>query len=176
MQELETRSGLLDQSVNDRFEALEQRSQGFAMDLERHEADAGEALLRRSTALKDEIAGTSARLDEEEAQSLTSLRARLSGLRDETSTIARALRDTEALALGEWRGAMERISTQLGEMDETIAKRSGDQLRQAQALGEAARLAVARFEALDARLTVIGETTAALWPRSPGAWIRWSAA
>jgi flagellar biosynthesis chaperone FliJ len=158
MQELETRSGLLDQSVNDRFEALEQRSQGFAMDLERHEADAGEALLRRSTALKDEIAGTSARLDEEEAQSLTSLRARLSGLRDETSTIARALRDTEALALGEWRGAMERISTQLGEMDETIAKRSGDQLRQAQALGEAARLAVARFEALDARLTVIGET------------------
>jgi hypothetical protein len=31
-------------------------------------------------------------------------------------------------------------------------------LRQAQALGEAARLAVARFEALDARLTVIGET------------------
>jgi hypothetical protein len=41
MQELETRSGLLDQSVNDRFEALEQRSQGFAMDLERHEADAG---------------------------------------------------------------------------------------------------------------------------------------
>jgi VIT1/CCC1 family predicted Fe2+/Mn2+ transporter len=65
MQELETRSGLLDQSVNDRFEALEQRSQGFAMDLERHEADAGEALLRRSTALKDEIAGTSARLDEE---------------------------------------------------------------------------------------------------------------
>jgi plasmid replication initiation protein len=65
--------------------------------------------------LKEEIAGTSARLDEEEAQSLTSLRARLSGLRDETSTIARALRDTEALALGEWRGAMERISTQLGE-------------------------------------------------------------
>jgi hypothetical protein len=159
--DLEARSGQLDRSISDRFETLEQRSQGFAMDLERHEEDAREALLRRSGVLKDEISGTSARLDEEEAQSLTSLRARLSGLRDETATIARALRDTETLALGEWQGTLERISGQLGEMDNAIARRSGEQLTQAQALGETARLAAARFEALDARLTVIGEANRA---------------
>lgn len=157
LSDLEQRSGQLGRSIEQRFEGLEQRSQGFAMDLERHESDAREALLRRSATLDDEIASARTTLDSEEAQSLTSLRARLSGLRDETATIARALRDTEGLAQSEWQASLDRINRQLGDMDGAIARRSGEQLVQAQALGEAARVAVARFEALDARLTVMGE-------------------
>jgi methyl coenzyme M reductase beta subunit len=42
-------------------------------------------------------------------------------------------------------------------MDGQIEKRTRDQMTQAQALGETARVATARYEALDARLTVIGE-------------------
>lgn len=154
---LEKRVDELHGSVTGRFEALDQRSQGFAMDLEKHEEEARDTLRRRSATLNEEIAATRVQLDDEEAQSITSLRARLSGLRDETATVARALRESEASALTEWQGVIERIEGQLRDMDGQIEKRTRDQMTQAQALGETARVATARYEALDARLTVIGE-------------------
>jgi hypothetical protein len=96
LRELEKRVDELHGSVAGRFEALDQRSQGFAMDLEKHEEEARDTLRRRSATLNEEIAATRVQLDDEEAQSITSLRARLSGLRDETATVARALRESEA--------------------------------------------------------------------------------
>ncbi|WP_157098929.1 coiled-coil domain-containing protein [Novosphingobium rosa] len=157
MAELDGRVSQLLGSIDDQFEALDKRSQGFAMDLEKHEEEARDTLRRRSATLNEEIAATRAQLDNEEAESLTSLRARLSGLRDETATVARALRESEASALTEWQAVIERIESQLRDMDGQIEKRTRDQMTQAQALGETARVATARYEALDARLTVIGE-------------------
>jgi hypothetical protein len=159
MAELDGRVSQLLGSIDDQFDALDQRSAGFAMDLEKHEEEARDGLRRRSTTLNEELAATRAQLDNEEAESLTSLRARLSGLRDETATVARALRESEASALTEWQGVIERIEGQLRDMDGQIEKRTRDQMTQAQALGETARVATARYEALDARLTVIGEAS-----------------
>jgi hypothetical protein len=155
--DLETRAGALDRSLQGQFEALEQRSQGFAMDLERHEAEAREALRHRSATLDEEIASTRARLDGEEAESITSLRARLSGLRDEAATIARSLRETENTAHAEWQASLGRITAQLGELDQISVRQNIDRLAEARALSEAGQTALSRYEALDTRLSAIGE-------------------
>lgn len=157
MEELEARSTQLDEAMQRQFEALEQRSQGFAMDLERHESDAHDALRRRAATLSEEISGTQAKLDSEEEQSLTSLRARLSGLRDEAATVARALRDTEVTAKSEWQASLARITAQLEEFDQISQRQNIDRLAEARALSEAGQTALLRFEALDARLSAIGE-------------------
>jgi ElaB/YqjD/DUF883 family membrane-anchored ribosome-binding protein len=92
---LEGRTQQLDAVITGRFEALEQRSTGFSLDLERHEADANDALRRRASVMGEEIAATRARLDQDEAEALTSLRARLSAMRDEAAIIGRSLRETK---------------------------------------------------------------------------------
>jgi hypothetical protein len=75
--DLEARSRLLADSISARFEALEARSAGFALDLERHEGEARDTLRTRAAALGEEVDKARHLLDESEAAALTSLRARL---------------------------------------------------------------------------------------------------
>ncbi|MGK3816870.1 hypothetical protein, partial [Enterococcus faecium] len=61
---LENRTQQLDAVITGRFEALEERSTGFALDLERHESEAREALRLRAGLMGEELAATRARLDQ----------------------------------------------------------------------------------------------------------------
>ncbi|HZU62541.1 MAG TPA: hypothetical protein VFF98_02570 [Novosphingobium sp.] len=119
------------------------------------EEAAGAVLGERIAALQAEIAAARATLDGEEAQSLTSLRARLSALRDESQTIGRALRDQEHTALGQWRA-------EAGEMAADIARRQRAHLADAETLAATLDTTRQRLTDIEARLTAIGASDAAL--------------
>ena len=110
---LEARTRELEAVIAGRFEALEARSHGFGLDLDKHEADAREALRQRAATLNDEVTATYARLARDEAECLTSLRVRLNALRDESATVGRALRDSETGALAAWQANVAQISAEV---------------------------------------------------------------
>ena len=152
---LEGRTRLLDQSISGRFDALEERSHGFAMDLERHEADARDALRQRSSAMAEDIAASRARLDREEAEALTSLRARLVALRDEAGTVARSLREGENGALATWQGSVARLAEDLAHFDAQVAERHAAAIAHASQLGSATEATSIRLAQAEARIEAI---------------------
>ena len=160
---LETRTQHLDRVITGRFEALEERSTGFALDLERHESDARESLRQRAAVLGDEIAATRSRLDRDEADALTSLRARLSALRDEAATISRALREGETGALAEWQSSIIRLSGDMTHFDNEVNGRHATAIDHAGRLGamtEATTLRLAQAEARIEALTIADNAVA----------------
>ena len=152
---LEDRTHLLDQAISGRFEALDDRSTGFALDLERHESEARETMRQRSATMAEEIATTRARLDHEEAEALTSLRARLVALRDETSTVARSLRDGESGALAAWQSSVARLTEDLAQFDGQVAQRYAAAIEQSAQLGNATEAATIRLTQAEARIEAI---------------------
>jgi hypothetical protein len=161
---LETRTAQLERAIASRFEALEQRSSGFAIDLERHEADVRDALHARCAQMADEINATRARLDASEAEALTSLRARLSGLRDEAATLSRALRDGESSALADWQASITRLSADIARFDAETETRHTTAIAHAANLGaqtEATTLRLAQAEARIEALTIADAGVAA---------------
>ncbi|NOW44640.1 hypothetical protein FHW96_000782 [Novosphingobium sp. SG751A] len=159
---LESRTQQLDAVITGRFEALEARSTGFALDLERHEAEAREALHLRAAAMGDEIAATRAQLDSHEAEALTSLRARLSALRDEAATIGRSLRENEAVALGDWQAATARLTNDLSRIDRELAQRHDAAIERAGKLGVMSEATSLRLAQAEARLEAIAAADAAV--------------
>lgn len=154
---LEARTQQLDRVITGRFDALDERSTGFALDLERHESDARETLRQRAAVLGDEIAATRSRLDRDEADALTSLRARLSALRDEAATISRALREGETGALAEWQSSIIRLSGDMTRFDAEVNGRHAMAIDHAGRLGamtEATTLRLAQAEARIEALTI----------------------
>lgn len=152
---LEGRTQQLDAVITGRFEALEQRSTGFSLDLERHEADANDALRRRASVMGEEIAATRARLDQDEAEALTSLRARLSAMRDEAAIIGRSLRENEAVALGDWQAATARLTNDLARLDQDLAQRHDAAIERAAKLGVMSEASSLRLAQAEARLEAI---------------------
>lgn len=159
---LEQRTHQLDTVITGRFEALEVRSTGFALDLERHESEASEALRRRASVMGEEIAATRARLDQDEAEALTSLRARLSALRDEAATIGRSLRENEAVALGDWQAATARLSHDLERIDRELAERHDSAIERAGRLGVMSEATSLRLAQAEARLEAIAAADVAV--------------
>jgi len=152
---LESRTQQLDAVISGRFDALEERSTGFALDLERHEIDAREALRLRAGVMGEELAATRARLDQDEAEALTSLRARLSALRDEAATIGRSLRENEAVALGDWQAATSRLANDLSRIDRELTARHDTAIERAAKLGVASEASSLRLAQAEARLEAI---------------------
>lgn len=159
---LESRTQQLDAVITGRFDALEARSTGFALDLERHEAEARDTLQRRAAAMGDEIAATRARLDQDEAEALTSLRARLSALRDEAATIGRSLRENEAVALGDWQAATARLTNDLSRIDRELAQRHDAAIERAGKLGVMSEATSLRLAQAEARLEAIAAADVAV--------------
>lgn len=157
---LESRTQQLDNVITGRFEALEQRSTGFALDLERHESEARDAMRLRASVMGDEIAATRARLDQDEAEALTSLRARLSALRDEAGTIGRSLRENEAVALGDWQAATARLTHDLARIDRELAERHDLAIERAGKLGVMSEATSMRLAQAEARLEAIAQADA----------------
>ena len=161
---LEARTQQLDTVITGRFDALEERSAGFSIDLERHEVEAREALRQRAAAMAEEVAATRLRLDESEAEALTSLRARVSALRDEAGNLGRALREGETAALAEWQTSVTRLSEDLARFDRDIARRHDEAIERSTRLGqhtEATTLRLAQAEARIEALTVADSSVAA---------------
>lgn len=161
---LEARSSQLDMLITGRFDALDERSSGFALDLERQESEAREALRARAAALGDELATNASRLDEQEAQALASLRARINALRDEGGALARALREGESGALADWQAQLARLSEKLGEFDADLSERHRRAIENAAKLGaqtEATTLRLAQAEARIEALTLADNSVAA---------------
>ncbi|HWU02924.1 MAG TPA: ATPase, partial [Novosphingobium sp.] len=152
---LESRTQQLAAAMTGRFEALEARSHGFAIDLEKHEADARDALRQRAATLNEEVSATRARLDREEAESLVSLRARLSALRDEAGSLSRALRDGEATAMADWQAAVQRMGEDVARMDSDIAAHHHARLEQTARLGALTEASLARLIQAEARIESI---------------------
>lgn len=159
---LESRTQQLDAVITGRFDALEARSTGFALDLDRHEAEARDALQRRAAVMGEEIAATRARLDQDEAEALTSLRARLSALRDEAATIGRSLRENEAVALGDWQAATARLTNDLSRLDRELAQRHDAAIERAGKLGVMSEATSLRLAQAEARLEAIAAADAAV--------------
>ncbi|NBC36116.1 hypothetical protein GTZ99_06035 [Novosphingobium sp. FSY-8] len=149
---LTTRATQIDEQIEGAMEALEARSRGFAMDLEKHDTDAREAIRRRAAALTAEIAATRDKLDSEEAQSLTSLRARLNALRDETATIARALREGEASAMADLRQTTSRLTAEVESIDSDLSSRQNSRIEQARQLTTLVEASTSRLIQMEARL------------------------
>lgn len=159
---LEARTRLLDQTISGRFEALEERSNGFALDLERHEAEARDAMRQRSQAMAEDIAASSARLDREEAEALTSLRARLVALRDEAGTVARSLRDGESGAMAAWEGSVARLAQDMAQFDADLAQRHATAIANATQLGSVTEATSIRLAQAEARIEAITIADSAL--------------
>jgi hypothetical protein len=152
---LESRTRLLDNSINDRFEALETRSTGFALDLERHEAEARDAIRHRSATMAEEVEASRMRLDREEAEALTSLRARLMALRDEGSSVARALREGESSAIATWQSSVARLAEDLARFDTHVTERHAAAIAHATQLGSATEATSIRLAQAEARIEAI---------------------
>lgn len=105
--------------ANERFAALNARSEEYRTQLDGHEIEALAAIRSRATSLGEELAASRAALDDQEAQSLTSLRARLGALRDESAAMIRALREGEEAALETWGLAVRRLE---GDLASAIAE------------------------------------------------------
>lgn len=122
----------LDEIAGARFAELNERSDEFRTQLEKHEIEAMAAIRSRAAALSEEMAETRVQLDDEEAQCLTSLRNRLAFLRDEGTAVSRSLRDGEAQASDGWRESLARIEEDKGRVIEEF-------MRIEEAAAEAAR-------------------------------------
>lgn len=116
--EFAVRCEQLEVLTDQRFAALNQRSEAFRTALDLSEVDALAAMRTRIATLIAEIDTTRIQLDRHEAESLTSLRARLGALRDESDVVSRALANEQARAIADWRadfGELEAARKSAGE-------------------------------------------------------------
>ncbi|WP_374530019.1 ATPase [Novosphingobium sp.] len=139
----------LEAITQNRFAALNERSNEFRAQLDAHEIEILAAIRSRAKALGEELDGVRGQLDSSEAESLTSLRARLGAVRDESAAIARSLRDSEGSALDAWRRSIGQLEEDLSA---AVAKVEAiDEAAMASARKRLAELA-AEAEQVDARM------------------------
>ena len=140
----------LGEIAQQRFAALNDRSEQQRAELDAREIDALAAIRSRAGALDQELAAARITLDEHEAESLTSLRARLASVRDESTTLARSLRDAQTGALDSWKQAIGSLETNLRSAIEEVGEIDHKAMESARS-----RLASVRSEAeeVDRRLS-----------------------
>lgn len=109
--EFSVRCDQLENLTDQRFAALNRRSEEFRTTLDVAEVEALAAMRTRISSLSAEIDGTRAQLDQHEAQSLISLRARLGALRDESDVVSRSLSDEQTRALAQWQADLAQLAS-----------------------------------------------------------------
>jgi hypothetical protein len=152
---LEMRMLQLESTIRAQFDALDQRSTGFALDLERHHAESLQQMRDRAARLAEEISANRRQLDQQEAEAITSLRARVSALRDEGATIARSMREVENSALDDWRKAMSTLDEELNRFDGLVGARQMKVIERAQQLGALSEQTSVRLAQAEARIEAI---------------------
>ena len=116
----EARTSEIEAMADDRFGALQERSEAFRADLNGREVETLAAMRRRAEALEAEFAATRENLDQEEEEALKSLRARLTSMREEAATVSGSVGQAEASALDQWEVRVGTMKKQLTEAIEYI--------------------------------------------------------
>jgi len=113
----EARTTEIEAMADERFGALQERSEAFRADLDGREVETLAAMRRRAEALEAEFVNTREGLEHEEEEALKSLRARLTAIREEAGTVSASVQEGEAKALARWE---ERIATLQQQLTDAI--------------------------------------------------------